>query len=117
MDFFTTLGISAFAIIIIALIIVYISYTQFTKGMWKQYTMWLVISGTLMSIYLLSFVIAKMGFYPGYYNHILLLGFLAESIAALTYIKSSEVLKTMANKLGFAHKPIHETLKLGEIKK
>ena len=116
MDLFTALGIFAFAIIIPTLVIMYIGYKQFTKGLWKQYTMWLVISGTLMTVYLFSFVIAKMGFYPRYYNHILMFGFLAESIAALTYIKSSEILRTMANKFGFAHKPIHETLKLGEEK-
>lgn len=117
MDFFIALGIVNFGIVLIAYILAVMSYRQFTKGMWKQYTLWLVISATFMTIYLISFVIAKMGLYPKYYNHILLFGFMSESIAALFYIKSSEVLRAMANKFGFAHKTIHETLNLGKEEK
>ncbi len=102
MRFDLILGVISIMLIAIASVMMLVSYNQLTKGHWKKYVLWLMLSGMLMSVYMLSFVIAKMGVYPQYYSYILLVGFLAESIAALTYIKSSHALRAMGNKFGFA---------------
>lgn len=102
MRFDLILGVVSIMLIAIASVMMLISYSHLTKGHWKRYVLWLMLSGMLMSVYLLSFVIAKMGIYPQYYSHVLLVGFFAESIAAITFIKSSHALRAMGNKFGFA---------------
>jgi len=102
MEFNIIIGIVSIVIITIASVMMLLAHRKLTKGHWKRYVFWLLLSGGLMSLYLLSYVIAKMDVYPGYYSQILLIGFVAETVAALTYIKSSHVLNTMGNEFGFA---------------
>ena len=110
MEFDIIIGIASIVIIAIAFVMMLIAYKKLTKGHWKRYVFWLVVSGGLMSLYLLSYLIAKMDIYQGYYSQILLIGFVAETFAALTYIRSSHVLNNMGNEFGLARHSFFKNL-------
>lgn len=115
-DILKYMAVASFLLIGLAFIMMILTYTAYTKGYWKTYIKWLMISGLLMGIYLVSSVLSKLDMAKGYANLISIIGFVLEAIAALTYIKSSSVLDLMGTKYGFAKKGVSETLKLKPVK-
>lgn len=107
------LTITAFCLLLIAFVFILATNRKYTKGLWKTYIGWLVISGVLMSVYLFASVLSKTALASKYAHIIIIIGFVSEAIASITYIKSSNVLNSMAKRLGFAKEmSVEETLKL-----
>lgn len=76
---------------------------KFTEGYFKSYMGLVITSGTLMSIYLLASLVSKLDLAAlSKYNLIIKsIGYVAEIIAAIVFIKSSKLLDKMANKYSF----------------
>ena len=78
--------IAAFCLLPIALILMLITNTKYTKGSWRTFIGWLVISGVLMSIYLFASVLSKTEFAANYAAIINIIGFIAVAVAAIARV-------------------------------
>lgn len=116
-DIYYGLALTALILTPIAFVVMLIGYKQFTKGLWKEYTKWLAVAATLMAIYLLTITVASLFKTSKYHQWLLIGGFVAESFAALAYIKSSHLLNIMGNKFGFRHALLNKALKTGKDEK